>query len=48
MFVEENAQLEYHAYGYRYRNPINWTILPVYMNILISRNKKMWRQDICN
>ena len=34
------AQTEYHACGYRYRDPIHWAILLVYMNILISRNKK--------
>ena len=37
MFVKENAQLEYYASGYKYQNPINLAILPVYMNILISR-----------
>ena len=48
MFVMENAHLEWHACGYRYRNPINWGILPVYLNILISRITKMGRQDIFN
>ena len=47
MFLQENAQLEYYACGYRYRNPINWAIQPVCMNILLKKKENV-EQDNCN
>ena len=45
MFGWENAKLSTTLAG---TETETWASLPVYMDILISRNNKMARKDICN